>query len=178
MLGVRIEFMCCADPLACTYEGGGGKSSTSSSTSTQNVDKRQVNDGGSVGVTSDQSTVNVNATQTDQGTVAAALDAFNKAVGFANDNADRTIDLTKSNTAAVGDGIKNVLGFATQALTLTRDNINLQTKSADQIGNAYKTAGDISSGNRAIATTGLVIAGIVAAGFVAVAFKKQKAGGA
>lgn len=55
------------------YGGGGGGSSSSSSnaTTTQNTDKRQVVDGGSVGVSSDSSTVNVNTT--DHGAVNAAM---------------------------------------------------------------------------------------------------------
>jgi len=55
------------------YGGGGGSSSSSSNaTTTQNTDRRQVVDGGSVGVSSDSSTVNV--TTLDQGAVKQAID--------------------------------------------------------------------------------------------------------
>ncbi|MGQ0750605.1 MAG: hypothetical protein ACT4PS_08730 [Betaproteobacteria bacterium] len=138
MFGVRPEMMMCGLPgVRHVYEFGGGGSSSSTQTSTQNIDKRQVVDGASVGVSSDSSTVHV--TSTDHASVNAA------------------IDLAKVSTAAQGASLNAILGFAEKALTLTEGNINLQTKSAEQIGAAYSTAG-----NRTLATLGIIAAGIVA----------------
>lgn len=77
----RAKLYALGEPLgdSCTrIEGGkriygGGDSSSASTTqsSTTNIDKRQVVDTGSVGVTADNSTINVSAT--DQGAVNSAL---------------------------------------------------------------------------------------------------------
>lgn len=139
--------------FAPAFGGGGSSSSSSSNTQTTNVDKRLVVDGQSVGVSSDSSTVNVTAT--DYGSVDRALQIVREA------NAN-SIDLSKNNTQALGAGIGQVLGFAEKALTLTKENIGLAVKNTDQISTAYKTVGDLSTGNRTLATLGLIVGGIVA----------------
>jgi hypothetical protein len=120
-----------------------------------------------------------NTEQTTGRALGFAQTSVDRALDFTTTGLSKIIDLGKSGTQAVGQSLNDVLGFADKALTLTRDNIKLQTTSAAQIGDAYKTAGDISSGNRAIATTGLVIAGIVATGvMLVIAFKSQGGRGA
>lgn len=157
-----------------TLEGGGGGSSSSSATTS--IDKRQVVDNG-IGITSDSSTVNVNATSTDFGSIQQAVDlakyntdqtlaALKASAGATGSALDNVINLAKTSSEGTGKSFEEVIGFAEKALSLTRDNINLQTTSAQQISDAYKTVGDLGTGNRTIATTGLVIAGVVAVAVV------------
>jgi hypothetical protein len=117
-------------------DGGSGGNQTTSTT-TQNTDKRQVVDGSSVGVSSDSSTVNVTATSTDHESIA------------------KSFDLAKTSTAATLDTLNKALGFAS-------DNLKLVQESAGNVGMAYKTASEISTGQRFLVAGGLVIAGIVA----------------
>jgi hypothetical protein len=128
------------------YGGGGSSSSSSSnSTTTTNIDKRQVNDNGAVGVTSDSSTVNV-----------SVLD---------NGAIDKAIDLAKSGTTGAYQGISELLGFAKDVIKLQDESAKLISKSAENVGDAYQTANEMSSGQKQLATVGLVVAGVV--GFVA-----------
>ena len=124
--------------------GGGGDSSSSSSqaTTTTNVDKRLVVDNGGVGVSSDSSTVTVNTL--DNGAITQA------------------IDLSKTSTKAAYSGLDSLLGFANSVLNLEANSQKLISQSAANIGDAYKTAQDMSSGNRMLVAGGLVLAGIVA----------------
>jgi hypothetical protein len=133
-------------PTPCQqWQGGGGSSSSSSSTATTttNVDKRQVVDGG-VGVSSDQSTVNVATYNLDGGAIAAAM------------------DLSKSGLDGIGKSFSEVLGFAGQVLSLTKQQQQLVTDAQSSVGDAYKTAQEISSGQRMLVAGGLIIAGVVA----------------
>lgn len=117
--------------------GGGGDSSSANTTqtTTQNTDKRQVVDGNSVGVSSDSSTVNV--TSTDHAAVAAAF------------------DLAKVSSAQTADTISKALQFAS-------DNLKLASASAAGVGDAYKTANNLSSGQTYLIAGVLAVAGIVA----------------
>lgn len=74
--------------------GGGGDSSSSAATTTQTTDKRQVIDGGAIGITADGSTVNVQNTTLDAGIVKAAMDAVSK------------------NNATIGQGINSLIAAA------------------------------------------------------------------
>ena len=96
--------------------GGGGSTSSSNATTTQNTDKRQVVDGGSVGVSSDSSTVNVSVTDTGAvkqaidltaGVGQGALDAYKTLlattehlVGTANNTIQASTDLAGSITSS------------------------------------------------------------------------------
>lgn len=124
--------------------GGGGDSSSSSSqaTTTTNLDKRQVVDNGGLGVSSDSSTVTV--TMLDNGAI------------------NQAIDLSKTSTTAAYTGLDHLLGFANSVLTLESNSQKLISQSAANVGDAYKTAQDMSSGNRMLVAGGLILAGIVA----------------
>ncbi|HYC45377.1 MAG TPA: hypothetical protein VED01_07795 [Burkholderiales bacterium] len=147
-----------------TLEGGGGGSS-SSATTTTSIDKRLVVETG-LGISSDSSTVSVNTSSTDLGAIQQAVALSKDTIAASERALKNTIDLAKSSSEGTGKTFESVIGFAEKALTLTKDNINLAVKNVDQIANAYSTVGDLSTGNRTIAQTGLVIAGIVAAAFV------------
>lgn len=152
-----------------TLEGGGGggsSSSTETSTSTQNIDKRQVVDTGSIGVTSDSSTVNVNASYTDAGAIALGTSLAKSGLDTAYAATQTAIDLSKSSTEASGKNVGEVLGFAKDVLKVAADNISkTQTTFAaasDKVGEAYKTVQDMSTGQRWMVAGGLVLAAIVA----------------
>ncbi|MQY50833.1 hypothetical protein [Rhodocyclus gracilis] len=122
--------------------GGGGSSSSSANTTTTNTtDKRLVVDTG-VGVSSDSSTVNVSVL--DQGAINGA------------------IDLAKTGTVSAYSGIDKLLGFAKDVLELDKQSQKLVAQSAENVGSAYKTAQDASSGQRFMVAGGMIIAGIVA----------------
>jgi hypothetical protein len=122
-------------PLFLAFGGGDSSSSSSSSntTSTTNIDKRQVVDGGSVGVTSDNSTVNV----LDNGAV------------------KQSIDLAKSSSELAYANLSQLLGFAKQSLELTKSN-------ASQVETAFKTAGDATDTQKLLILGGLAVAGFIA----------------
>lgn len=132
----------------CNGGGGGGGSSSETSTTTQNVDKRQVVDTGSIGVSSDQSTVNVSASYLDDG-------AVNKA-----------IDLAKSSTDGGNKNIGDVLGFAKDVLKVAGDNLK-GTQSAfatatEKVSAAYDSVQEMSTGQRVLIAAVVGIAGVVA----------------
>lgn len=74
-------------------KGGSSSSSQSSSTNTTNTDKRLVVDGSSIGISSDSSTVNVQAL--DSGIVNKALDTVAAADATAGEGFDRLLGLTE-----------------------------------------------------------------------------------
>lgn len=125
-----------AVPLAL-YFGGDSSSSSSSSTSTttQNTDRRQVVDNGGVGISSDTSTVSVTLTD--------------------RDAVKQAIDLSKTSSELAYGNLSQLLGFAKQGLELAN-------KNAGAVGDAFKTAAEISSGQKMLVTGGLLIAGLVA----------------
>lgn len=133
-----------AKPGGGTLCGGGGDSSSSSSqaTTTTNLDKRQVVDNGGLGVSSDSSTVTVNTL--DNGAI------------------NQAIDLSKTGTTQAYTGLDHLLGFASEVLKLENNSQQLISQSAANVGDAYKTAQDMTSGNRMLVAGGLILAGIVA----------------
>jgi hypothetical protein len=134
------------------YGGGGSSSSSSNQTQTTNTDKRMVLSGG-VGVSSDQSTVNVTNTSLDPQIVQSTLDAI------------------KANDATNGQGFSQLL---TLADTLFQGAGQVIQKTQDS------TMGQISALNTAAATTKGALDQktllIIAAGSVAAiyAFKARK----
>lgn len=139
--------------------GGGGGSSSSTASTTQNTDKRQVVDTGSIGVSSDSSTVTVNASYLDDGAVGKAID-------LATMGADRAIDLARVGTESAGANIAEVLGFAKDVLKVAGENLkgtqNAFGVATEKVSSAYQTVGEMSSGQRFMVAGGLVLAGIVA----------------
>lgn len=143
----RLEF-CCVPELTQPerrilrdFSSGGGTDSTSNtSTTTNQVDKRQVVDTNSVGVSSDSSTVNV--TQVVPGAV------------------DHAIDLSKSSSEQAYKGLVEILGLA-------KDVIGLQKETAAHVGEAYQSATDSATGVQSISKT-LGYAALAVIGLVAV----------
>lgn len=126
-----------AVPLALYFGGGDSSSSSSSSnsTTTQNTDRRQVVDNGGIGISSDTSTVSVTLTD--------------------RDAVKQAIDLSKTSSELSYKNLSALLGFASQGLELAN-------KNAGAVGDAFKTASEISSGQKMLVTGGLLIAGLVA----------------
>ena len=128
--------------------GGGGGSSSETSTTTENIDKRQVVDTGSIGVSSDQSTVNVNASYTDGGAVSKA------------------IDLATVGTESTGKNVAEVLGFARDALKVAGENIKGTQQAfataTEKVSSAYSTVEEMSTGQRLLIAGGLAVVGVVA----------------
>ncbi len=122
-----------------SFGGDGGSSSSSTSTSTttntQNIDKRQVVDTGSVGVSSDMSTVNVTATD--------------------HDAIAKSFDLAKTSSAATLDSVGKAVTFATDALKLANEG-------AKNVGTAYQTAQDSAQGLRFVVVGGVIAVAIFA----------------
>lgn len=84
-------------PIGLLRLSFGGDSSSSNTTSTTSTDKRQVVEGGSIGITSDSSTVHVEAL--DKGIVTAAL------------------DVVKASDATSGDSLSKIIGLADKLFT-------------------------------------------------------------
>ena len=128
----------CGDPRAVPGRGPlykGSKSEQKSTTTTTNVDKRQVVDGGSVGLTLDG---NGNSVQVlDGGAIDASFEFAGESLEQMMDLAGRVLDAQEKGTA-------------------------LAHQAASSVGEAYKTAQEISSGQRMLVAGGLIIAGIVA----------------
>lgn len=86
-------------------KGGSSSSSQSSSTTTTNTDKRLVVDGGSLGISSDSSTVNVQTL--DAGIVNKALETVAAADATAGEGFDKLLQLTESLFDAGGKLLEN-----------------------------------------------------------------------
>lgn len=102
----------------CLGGGGGSSSSSSSSTSTQNIDKRLVVDNG-VGVSSDSSTVNVNAL--DAGAIEASFQFGRDALTGADallarglQVLDKATTVADKSTALVATAYDNAKGDRTE----------------------------------------------------------------
>lgn len=108
--------------------GGGGGSSSSSSTSTQttSTDKRMVVDNG-VGVSSDSSTVTVNAT--DLGAIGKAFDFATAAGGSVTGTMDKVLGLADVLLRGSLDTVKGTNAVVSQAYETAK---NTATGSIDQ----------------------------------------------
>lgn len=74
--------------------GGGGSSKSATTTSTTNIDRRQVVDTGSIGISSDSSTVHIESM--DAGIVNKALEFATAADATAGEGFDRLLNLTEA----------------------------------------------------------------------------------
>lgn len=135
--------------------GDGGDSSQDSATTTNNttntIDRRTVADGGSIVVgDGGRATVNTtnNSTTTDLGAIQAAADLGQKAIVGA------TTLATEANAAAGK--------LSTRALDLGE---SITDKAIGEIKSAYRTATeqaqDTASGNKQLATIGMIVAGLL-----------------
>lgn len=99
------------------HGGGGGKSSSSSTQETNNIDRRIVADGGSIGISSDSSSVTINAL--DGGAINAAL------------------DFAKASDQETGRTLNQVLGIAANVFDKAGRNVD---SSAALVARAYDDA--------------------------------------
>lgn len=107
---------------------------SSSSSSSVNIDKRQVVDANAVGITADHSTISM----LDGG-------AIERAFGFAEKNAQQH-----------AQSLEKLLGFATQAMSMTDSNAKVAELAADKVAAAYEGA----SGQKIILYGALILAGL------------------
>lgn len=136
-------------PGSCRYHDGGGSSSSSSSTSNQTtnqIDRRQVVDSNSVGVSSDTSTVTVNVL--DQGAVAKAL------------------ELVGASDLETGKSVSSVLGFAKDVFTSGLTVLDKASKHVEQqtqlVSTAYDNAKGEGTQKNLVAAAALAAVAIVA----------------
>lgn len=94
--------------------GGGGGSSSSSTTTTTNIDRRQVVDNGGIGLSSDSSTINVEAL--DGNIVNAALDVVKSADATAGEGFMRLLDLSEKLFQAGGQILDKTSETSMQAV--------------------------------------------------------------
>ena len=91
---------------------------SSSSSSSTNIDKRQVVDAGAVGITADHSTISM----LDGGAI------------------DRAFDFAEFNSGQFTDSFEKLLSFAGQAMSMTEDNSKVAEMAADKVAAAYEGA--------------------------------------
>lgn len=127
--------------------GGDSSSSSSNTTQTTNIDKRQVVDAGGIGVSSDSSTVTVNALDGD--IVKAALDTV------------------KAADATAGEGFSKLLDLAGKVFDT---GANIVTKGQEMTNAAYQQAATEKAGT--IDNKTIMVLGV--AGAAAYALSKMK----
>lgn len=146
---MRKKVNACTQPTPCQQQqgpGGGGSSSSSTSQTTQNIDRRQVVDGNSIGVAADSGTLNVSVLDT--GAVQSA------------------IDLVKNSDQLTGKSVSDVLDFAkdvfTQGLTvLDKAGAQVQAQTA-LVSKAYDNAQGEGAQKNYVAAAALATVAIVA----------------
>lgn len=140
-------------PIPANDLGGGGGSSSSSASTTTTVDKRLALQSG-VGISSDSSSVTVNAL--DGGAIAAAAGAINSA-----------IDLAKSGDSTSGKNYTDLLGLTGNVIDKLLGSLGEDRKLVDKSIQSYTPT--TSGGTEAAQQKALLIgAGILVAGFVAI----------
>ncbi|WAL84957.1 hypothetical protein OYT13_11425 [Pandoraea sp. XJJ-1] len=142
-------------------------SQSNPSTTTNNIDRRTVNDHG-LSISGDGNAVS--ASITDAGSIAKAFDFatsanstahadMTSAVGLASDAINTNADLLKTNSSALLQGFGGLLDLA-RSTVQTAQTANATATQA--VAGAYSTAQEISNGQKFLVAGGLVIAGIVA----------------
>lgn len=129
--------------------GGGSSSSSNSSTTTMNTDKRLVVDSG-VGVSSDQSTVNVTSTD---------LGAISQAFGFAGASGAKALDFATAGGERVAGTMDKVLGLAD---TLLKGSLTAVADTNNLVNSAYETARTTEKGT--IDQKTMIVLAVTAAG--------------
>lgn len=162
--GGRFEFRH-VSPMAAGYCGGGGssKSSSSTSTATTNIDRRLAVDTGGVGVSTDNSTVNI--TMLDGGALEAAQSAI-----------DRAFALIDAGDARQNESLDDLLKSASEVFMRGADiaeTAMVQTKAAyDLLLDRGEQAAARESGQLDQRT--ITVLSIAAAGVAMVAFSKKR----
>lgn len=150
----EIQLLALGRPIVPANGGGGDSSSSSSSSQTTNqIDRRQVVDSGSVGVSSDTSTVSVQIL--DGGAIAGAKSL-----------ADNALALVKASDQETGKTLADVLGFAENVFTSglsVLDKAGAQVKAnTDLVTKAYDNAQGEGTQKNLIAAAALATVAIVA----------------
>lgn len=120
--------------------------SSSTSTTTTNTDKRQVVDGGAVGISSDQSTVTFNQQTTDQGSVNAGRDVALAGIATNATNVDHLLAAAEK--------------LFTQQQNALDMNANLTKSLAATAQAAYADASSNAQGNKPIVYAVVAVIGI------------------
>jgi hypothetical protein len=143
--------------------GPGSDSSNRTTTTTTNTDKRQVVDTGSVGVSSDNSTVYV--APTDLGAISRSFDlattsseqtlnSVAKALGFASDANTKALNFAGESSSELLAFAGNTFG---RSLDLADEGLKAVQAAGTGISDAYKSAASLSSGQA------YLVAGVVGA---------------
>ena len=141
--------------------GGGGDSNSSSATTTNttNVDKRQVVDTGSVGVTADNSTINV--TTSDMGAIANAKDIAIAGITTNSTNTDHLLSAAQTLFATQQKALETSASLA---------NALAQTAMGQKQTGLQTTEAQVSADKKHTMYAGLAVAGLVAVTY----FRKKK----
>jgi hypothetical protein len=139
--------------------GGGGGSSSSNSSTTTSTDKRQVVEGGSLGVSSDSSTVY--ATMADYGAIAGAGQAVKDA-----------LDVVKAGDATLATSFEKVLTVADKMFT---GGLETLKASNANVSHAYQTAREIETNRGTLDNKTITIIAVAGAAALAFIAKKGKA---
>jgi len=119
-------FEFCIAPLY--FGGGGGRSSTASATTSTNTDKRLVVSDSAIGISSDNSTINL--TTTDGGAVDASFDFAKSANAIASENFNDLLNTTNNVLSGILGGIasqQNFIAATTADAKGTIDNKTIMT---------------------------------------------------
>lgn len=136
----------------CGFGGGGGSSSSSNATTTTNTDKRLVADGGSVGISADNATINM----LDQGAIKLAAGIADSAIN--------------SSTTNFGTLLETAQVLAKGSLDALSSNVKLAQSLSSSTQSAYKDSASQAQGNK-----NLVYAGMAVVGLAAVSYFTKKA---
>lgn len=161
----QVRLMALGLPTTPANKSSSNESSTAATTN--NVDRRTVNDGG-ISVSGDGN--RVTATLTDQGAVAASFDfaksstettykSTSDAIGLAKDGLKLNLDQAKVNADGLLAGMGKLIDFAKS----TSDTAKAVNETATQnVAKAYENVQEIGTGQKFLVAGGLVLAGIVA----------------
>lgn len=128
------------------FGGGNSSSSSSTTTNTYNTDRRQVVDAGSVGVSSDSSTVTINSLD------AGAIDA-GKMIALAG------LGSNANNTAVL---LETAAQLFSKSADLQSANVKLAGTLASGAADAYRDAGDQAQGNKSLIFAAIAVVGVAA----------------
>lgn len=133
---------------ACPHFGGDSSSASTTQSTTNNTDKRQVLDGGAVGVSNDGGGT-ISLALTDQGAVRGGLDTANRAL------------------ASNATNFEHLLSAADALYSKTQSSLDANVKLAGTLAGtaqtAYADAANQASGNKSLIMVAIVVVGVVAA---------------
>lgn len=163
----QVRLMALGLPTTPANKSSSNASSTAATTN--NVDRRTVNDGG-ISVSGDGNAVTANLSYTDAGAIAGAFDFAKSntettykstadAMGLAKDGLKLNLDQAKVNAEGLLAGMGKLIDFA-RATTDTAKAVN--ETATQNVAKAYENVQEIGTGQKFLVAGGLVLAGIVA----------------